>query len=205
MTNRPIGVAILAILSGLLGISVIGTGLWLFDIISMFSTIPLLLAFVASLFVVFGGLGLAIAYGMWKGLAWARWLAMMAIGLRFYQILIALALVSSSDIPTLSSGLLNIPQIAVFGSGALAIFIDLLISTYLVRPSVETFFDDHETPLAYLTMLIFPVPFLSLVWTMILSVNNNTPYNVTQGLIFSIITIVSGATILAAPKFIPEK
>jgi hypothetical protein len=194
MTKRPIGVTILAIFSGMFGGGVLGTGMWLADLWNL--TGSTLVAILASTFIIIGILGLMIGYGLWKGLFWARWLAIVGVGLRVSQVLFGFTLLLAS-----SDSLLPMPTIIPAGLLFTVIVIDVLTFLYLTRPVVEVFFDDPERMLDYFALVLLPIPFASLPYALIFGLFSS-PTNSFAAFCLCIVGGISGVMEMALTHFL---
>jgi len=129
---RPIGVTIIAILGAIgTALSIIG-GVIFLALGPLFASfgIPFVTALgvlAGVIFLVFGLIGFAIAWGLWKGKNWARWITIIgaAIGVLL--------------------GVLSIVQGSLEG-GLVGVIIDALFIYILMRPDAKAFFGGPSLP-----------------------------------------------------------
>ena len=110
--KTPLGVTLIAILSGLLGLFLLLAALAVSTVVAFFFPVT----GIATLFLgVMGLVGLAVAYGLWKGKSWAWYLSAI------FWALSAIA--------------------ALFGLNILGFIIDAAFVFYFLKSNVQSFFD----------------------------------------------------------------
>jgi len=166
MSERPTGITIAAILTGLGSILALGYGAEFATIVYFINTLPLVPMASFSIFI--GISNLITAYGMWKGLIWARWLAIIVIGLVAFEELI---IMSEGMFLELMVPPVDIASMIVLPIGIAFIIIEMLILWYLIQPHVEAFFGDTESLPDYLALVLIPIPFASLAYGLLGSPN----------------------------------
>lgn len=122
-TNRPTGIAVLAILYILGGIATIILGLAAGTILTAFlgaSILGGLASVFAAFFVILGLICLVVGYGLWKGMKWAWWLTVIlsALGILF--------------------GLISLLGSPI--SGVISIIVDAIIIYYMTRKATKAYF-----------------------------------------------------------------
>jgi hypothetical protein len=155
MSERPVGVTILAILTGGCGIGALGLGIrlaalyyavanfeqlgsFLFLGIFNIEIVTLYFGSVVAFFIILGILDVIIAFGMWNGVVQTRWLAFIVLGLTIFL------------------------GLTFFPAGIVPTVVSLPLLWYLMQPNVKAFFGDEARLKEDLCLVLLPIPFASL-------------------------------------------